>query len=145
MTKIFFYVFFYCKRNKRYAILYPFNYFVYRLILSYYGGFISLKTKLNGKLILPHGLHGVFISQDAEIGKNVTVFHQVTIGSIQTMDSKHPGAPIIGDNVIIGAGAKIIGGISIGNNVRIGANSVVVKDTPDNSVVIGVPGRIVKQ
>jgi len=116
----------------------------YKFINLVYGSTIPLKTRFAGIPILPHGFHGVFISQNAVIGKNVTIFHQVTIGSIQTEDSKHPGSPTIGNNVIIGVGAKILGGITIGNNVKIGANSVVVKDIPDNAVVVGVPGKIIK-
>lgn len=77
----------------------------------------------------PHGLYGIIVSHNAVIGKNVTIFHQVTIG-----EGKN-GAPIIGDNVLIGAGAKIIGNIRIGNNVKIGAGCVVTKDIPDNATV----------
>jgi len=85
---------------------------------------------------LPHGNFGVFISGDAIIGKNCTIFQQVTIGSNMLIDSKTMGAPTIGDNCIIGVGAKIIGKLSIGNNCRIGANCVVTKDIPDNCTVV---------
>lgn len=89
---------------------------------------------------LPHGLNGIIISHNAIIGKNATIFHQVTIG-----EGKN-GAPIIGDNVLIGAGAKIIGNIKIGNNVRIGAGCVVSCDIPDNcTVVLEKPRIIVKE
>ena len=83
---------------------------------------------------LPHGLNGIIISHNAVIGKNVRIFHQVTIG-----EGKN-GAPVIGNNVIIGAGSKIIGGVVIGNNVSIAAGCVVMQDIPDNSVVF--PGKI---
>ena len=76
------------------------------------------------------------MSGGAVIGSGCTIFHQVTIGSNLLEDTRHPGAPVIGDNVYIGAGAKIIGGIKIGNNVRIGANCVVVTDIPDNATVV---------
>lgn len=79
---------------------------------------------------LPHGLNGIIVSHNATIGKNATIFHQVTIGE------GRGGAPKIGDNVLIGAGVKIIGGIQIGNNVRIGAGCVVMQDIPDNTTVI---------
>ena len=79
---------------------------------------------------LPHGLNGIIISHNAIIGKNATIFHQVTIGE------GRGGAPKIGDNVLIGAGAKVIGGIQIGNNVRISAGCVVMQDIPDNTTVI---------
>jgi serine O-acetyltransferase len=79
---------------------------------------------------LPHGLYGIIISHNAVIGANCTIYHQVTIGE------GRGGAPTIGDNVLIGAGAKIIGGIHIGNNVKIGAGCVVTKDIPNNATVL---------
>src|SRR5699024_11656176 len=91
----------------------------------------------------PHGITGIFISQGAKIGKDAVIFQQVTIGSNTLKGSKSYGAPVIGDNCYIGAGAKIIGGIKIGDNVRIGANAVVVKDVPDNAVVVNQPGRVI--
>lgn len=78
----------------------------------------------------PHGLYGIIISGEAKIGKNCTIFHQVTIGT-----NGH-GVPIIGDNVLIGAGAKILGPIKVGNGSKIGANVVVTKNIPENSVVV---------
>ncbi len=91
----------------------------------------------------PHKFYGIFISNGAKIGKNCVIFHQVTIGSNNLTDSKNKGCPIIGDNVFIGAGAKIIGNVEVGNNCRIGANAVVVKDVPDNSIVVSQPSRII--
>lgn len=79
---------------------------------------------------LPHGLNGIIVSHNAIVGKNVRIFHQVTIGEGRN------GAPTIGDNVVFGAGAKLIGGIRIGNNVKIAAGSVIMQDIPDNAVVI---------
>ena len=87
---------------------------------------------------LPHGLNGIVISHNAKIGSNCTIFHQVTIGE------GNGGAPTIGNNVLIGAGAKIIGGIKIGDNVKIGAGCVVSKDVPDNSTVVSAPNRIIR-
>ena len=78
----------------------------------------------------------MFISGDAQIGKACVIFQQVTIGSNRTPGSKHWGAPIIGDNCYIGAGAKIIGNVKIGDNCRIGANAVVTKDVPSNSTIV---------
>lgn len=89
--------------------------------------------------ILPHGLNGIIISYYANIGANVVIRQQVTIA--QKDDNK---AATIGDNVVIGAGARIIGGVKIGNNVIIGANAVVTKDFPDNCVIAGVPAKIIK-
>ena len=90
--------------------------------------------------LLPHGIKGIFIHGTAKIGKNVTIQQQVTIGTRKTNKSA-----IIGNNVFIGAGAKILGDIHIGNNVNIGANAVVVNDVPNNCTVVGVPGRIIKR
>lgn len=78
----------------------------------------------------PHGLYGIIVSKNSNIGKNCTIFHQVTIGE------GVGGAPTIGNNCYIGAGAKIIGNVKIGNNVKIGANCIVVEDIPDNSTVV---------
>ena len=86
---------------------------------------------------LPHGIRGIYISHNAVIGKNCTIFHQVTIGEGKG------GAPRIGDNCYIGAGAKIIGNIAIGNNVKIGAGCVVFEDIPDNSTVVMQKPRII--
>ena len=94
---------------------------------------------------MPHGLYGVFISKDAVIGENCVIFHQVTIGSNSIEGSKHYGAPKIGNNVYIGAGAKIIGGITIGDNVNIGANCIVFSDIPSNSTVVMNAPRIIQK
>ena len=89
---------------------------------------------------LQHGLNGIIVSHYAHIGKDAWIAQQVTIG--QEIDENV--APTIGDNVIIGAGAKIIGNVRIGNNVTIGANAVVVNDIPDNCICGGIPARIIK-
>lgn len=104
---------------------------------------IGLETKFSGYPYFPHGICGIFISQGAKIGKNCTIFQQVTIGSNTLKDSSGYGAPQIGDNVYIGAGAKIIGNVKIGNNCRIGANCVVTKDVPDNATVVMEQPRII--
>ncbi len=91
---------------------------------------------------LPHGLNGIIISPDAHIGKNCTIFHQVTIGNDY---SKLENAPVIGDHVSIFPGAKIVGKVHVGNNCKIGANAVVVKDVPENSLVLVGEQRILSQ
>lgn len=88
---------------------------------------------------LQHGLNGIIVSHYASIGKNAWIAQQVTIG--QAIDKNV--APIIGDNVIIGAGAKIFGCVHIGNNVTIGANAVVTHDVPDNCFCAGVPAKVI--
>lgn len=111
--------------------------------LRSYNAYIPLSVKFSDKPSFPHDINGVFISKGAVIGKNCTIFHQVTIGSVTSKGSKHIGSPVIGDNVIIGAGAKVIGNVHIGNNVRIGANCVVTNDVPDNATVVLPSPRII--
>ena len=89
---------------------------------------------------IDHGM-GVVIGETAVIGQNVTLYHGVTLGGVSTENGKRH--PTIGDNVVIGTGAKVLGAITIGENSRIGANAVVVKEVPPNSVVVGVPGQVV--
>ena len=104
--------------------------------LEKWGADIGLNTVFANPPVFPHGFQGVFISEGARIGKDCVIFHQVTIGSNTLSDSDRRGAPIIGDHVYIGCGAKIIGNVRVGNHVRIGANCVVTKDVPDNATVV---------
>jgi len=89
---------------------------------------------------IDHGM-GVVIGETAEIGNHVTLYHGVTLGGTSLHKTKRH--PTIEDHVVIGAGAKVLGAITIGANSRIGANAVVVKSTPPDSVVVGVPGQVV--
>jgi len=91
---------------------------------------------------LDHGM-GVVIGETTEVGDNVTIYHGVTLGGVSW--SKEKRHPTIGNNVVIGAGAKILGNIKIGDNTTVGANSVVVTEVPPNSTVVGIPGRIVSK
>lgn len=115
----------------------------YENFLGQYGAWIGADSTFKGIPVFPHKFYGIFISNGAKIGKNCTIFQQVTIGSNNLQDSPHKGCPIIGDNVYIGAGAKIIGKCTVGNNVRIGANAVVVKDVPDNTIVVNQECRYI--
>lgn len=93
-------------------------------------------------LFIDHGM-GVVIGETAEVGDNVTIYHGVTLGGT----GKHKGKrhPTIGNNVIIGSGAKVLGPINIGDNVKIGANSVVLKDIEDDKTAVGIPAKVVKK
>jgi serine O-acetyltransferase len=91
-------------------------------------------------LFIDHGM-GVVIGETAEIGRNVTLYHGVTLGGVSLHKGKRH--PTLGDNVVVGAGAKVLGAITVGEESRIGANAVVVKDVPAESVVVGVPGQVV--
>jgi serine O-acetyltransferase len=90
---------------------------------------------------IDHGM-GVVIGETAEIGDHVTLFQGVTLGG--TGKERGKRHPTLGNHVVVGAGAKILGGIRIGDNVKIGANSVVLKSVPPNCTVIGVPARVIK-
>lgn len=92
---------------------------------------------------LPHGLNGIVIHEKARFGKNCTILHQVTFGG--SVCNGQPVAPVVGDNCLFGAGAKILGGVNIGNNVKVGANAVVTKDMPDNVTCVGIPAKIIKR
>lgn len=97
-------------------------------------------AEIGSEFFIDHGA-GVVIGETAEIGNNVTLYAGVVLGGTSLEQKKRH--PTIGNNVVIGTGAKLLGPIKIGDNVRIGANSVVVNDVPANSVVVGVPGRII--
>ncbi len=86
-------------------------------------------------LFIDHGV-GVVIGETAIIGNNVTIYHGVTLGGVKNINKKRH--PTIGNNVMIGCGAKILGDITIGNNVKIGANSVILHDVKDNCTKVGV-------
>lgn len=94
------------------------------------------------RLFIDHGT-GVVIGETAVIGDDVTIFHGVTLGSTgKELGKRHP---TIGNNVLIGAGAKILGNITIGDYSKIGANAVILKEVPPNSTVVGIPGKIVSK
>lgn len=132
----------YIKKNNLTKGIYTSYYYNY---FNKHGSYIGPNSSFKDVPCFPHGIFGVFISNNAEIGKNCIIFQQVTIGSDTLIDSKKLGSPIIGDNVYIGAGAKIIGKIRVGNNCRIGANAVVYEDVPENSVVVASKTRIIKK
>ncbi len=105
-------------------------------------------AKIGKNLFIDHGM-GVVIGETSEIGNDVTIYHAVTLGgsspSIDSERQRHEKRhPTIGDGVVIGSGAQIIGPIKIGNNARIAANAVVVKDVPENATMVGIPAKAVK-
>lgn len=122
-----------------------------RALIALYGAYqyesgasVAWNAAFAGRPCFPHGMKSIFISGGAVIGRNAVIFQQVTIGSNTLADSHGVGAPVIGDNCYIGAGAKVIGRVRVGDNVRIGANAVVYRDVPDNSVVLSGEQRIVE-
>lgn len=98
-------------------------------------------AKIGKRLFIDHG-HGVVIGETAEIGDDCTIYHGVTLGGNTLRKGKRH--PTLGNEVTVGAGAKIIGAIVLGDRVRVGANSVVTRDVPDDMVVVGIPGNLVR-
>lgn len=98
-------------------------------------------ARIGHRFFIDHGM-GVVIGETAEIGDDVLIYQGVTLGG--TGHERGKRHPTIGNHVVIGTGAKVLGGIHIGNNVKIGAGSVVVHSVPDDSTVVGIPGRIVR-
>ncbi|EGT3616838.1 serine O-acetyltransferase [Clostridium perfringens] len=124
--------------------LYRFKLFFLARLISQLGRFftgieIHPGAKIGKGLFIDHGM-GVVIGETAEIGDNVTIYHGVTLGG--TGKEKGKRHPTVGNNVIIGCGAKILGPISIGDGAKIGANSVVLKDVPKGKTAVGIPAVI---
>ncbi|MFS8630029.1 MAG: serine O-acetyltransferase [Bacillales bacterium] len=121
-------------------------YFLARLISQISRFFTGIEihpgAKIGRRFFIDHGM-GVVIGETCEIGDNVTIYQGVTLGG--TGKEKGKRHPTIKDNVLISAGAKVLGSITIGENSKIGGGSVVLKDVPPNSTVVGIPGRVVRQ
>lgn len=99
-------------------------------------------ARLGPRLFIDHGM-GVVIGETAEVGADVTIYHGVTLGGVSMSHGKRH--PTIRDHVVIGAGAKVLGAITVGEHCRIGANAVVVKDVEPEKVVVGVPGKVINR
>lgn len=114
-------------------------------VISHIGRFLTgievhPGAKIGSGFFIDHG-SGVVIGETSEIGDDVSLYQGVTLGGTSRQKTKRH--PTLGDNVVVGAGAKLIGAITIGDNVKIGAGSVVVTSVPSNATVVGVPGRVV--
>ena len=96
---------------------------------------------LGAGILIDHGM-GVVIGETAELGDRITIYQGTTLGG--TGKEKGKRHPTVGNNVVIGAGSKVLGNIKIGSNSKIGANSVVINDVPEGATVVGIPGRVVK-
>lgn len=129
---------FFYRLVKKKTILSPIYFLIERHLKNKYLVYISKHAKIGTGFCLPH-CFSIIIS-DCVIGNDVTVLQQVTIGS--SRGGNRSGCPNIGNNVFVGAGAKIIGAVTIGDNVVIGANAVITKDIPSGSVVGGIPAKI---
>lgn len=135
-------------------ILHRVSHWIYRLDIPFLPRFISyLNRFLTGieihpgavigkRVFINHGV-GIVIGETAIVGDGTTIYQGVTLGGTGKATGKRH--PTLGENVVVEAGAKVLGNIQIGNNVRIGAGSVVLRDVPDNCVVMGIPGRVIYQ
>lgn len=99
-------------------------------------------ARIGRRFFIDHGM-GVVVGETAEIGDDCTVYHGVTLGGTTWRKGKRH--PTLGNDVVVGAGAKVLGPITIGNGARIGSNAVVVKDVPEGATVVGIPGRVVQR
>ncbi|MCX8084207.1 MAG: serine O-acetyltransferase [Calditerrivibrio sp.] len=99
-------------------------------------------AKIGKRFFIDHGM-GVVIGETAEIGDDVTIYHGVTLGGVSLNKGKRH--PTIGNGVVIGSGAKVLGPFKVGDGAKIGSNSVVIKEVPENATVVGIPGRVVAE
>ncbi|MBE8714123.1 serine O-acetyltransferase [Sphingobacterium hungaricum] len=126
------------KYSLRWSMAFPF----YRHYFIKYGIQIPTSVKIGRGLLLPH-FGGIVINSKSKIGNNCNILQNVTLGN--SKGGKKAGSPTIGDNVYIGPGAVIVGGIFVGNNVLIAGNAFVNFDVPDNSIVLGNPAQIIRK
>ena len=105
-----------------------------------HNSYIPYTAEIGDETVFAYGGIGVVLHSKAVIGKNCMIGQNITIGG----RTGHGSAPVIGDNVYIAAGSRVLGGIKIGNDVIIGANAVVIKDVADGCVVAGVPAKVIK-
>ena len=143
-----------CYSGVQAVIIYRFTHLLWRYKLYWLARFISRLTRwitgieihpgavIGRRFFIDHGM-GVVIGETAEIGDDCMMYHGVTLGG--TSWDKVKRHPTLKDGVIIGAGAKILGPITLGKNVRVGSNSVVVRSIDDNCTVVGIPGRVLKK
>lgn len=119
-------------------------FFIARLISQLSRFFTGIEihpgAKIGKGLVIDHGM-GVVIGETAEVGDNVLIYHGVTLGG--TGKDKGKRHPTVGNNVVIGSGAKILGPIKIGDNAKIGANAVVLKEVPEGATAVGIPAKII--
>lgn len=127
--------YFYFNKNKN--KIFKFNFYLARIFMKTFinkNNHIPLETIIKEGIKFPHFI-GIIISGHAKIGSNCTILHGVTIGTDDFKDSLK--APVIGNNVFLGAGCKIIGNVKIGDNTKVGANAVITKNVPENCTVVG--------
>jgi serine O-acetyltransferase len=133
-----------CRYAESHRILKATVYLFARLILRRYtykfGISVPFRAEIGSGFYIGH-FGGIVVHPKCRIGKNCNLSQGVTLG--QANRGRNKGYPVIGDNVYLGPGAKIVGAVTVGNNAAIGANAVVTRDVPDNAVVVGVPGKVI--
>ena len=121
------------------------HFFLARMVSQWGRGFTGIEihpgAKIGDGLFIDHG-SGVVIGETAEIGENCTIYHQVTLGGTGKDHGKRH--PTLGDNVLVGAGAKVLGPFTVGDNARVAAGAVVLNAVPPNATAVGVPARVVR-
>ncbi len=143
-----------CYSGVQAMVFYRLSHWFWQVKLKWFARFISMlarwltgieihpAAKIGRRFFIDHGM-GVVIGETAEIGNDCTLYHGVTLGGTSWQKGKRH--PSLGNNVVIGAGAKVLGPIVLGDNVRVGSNSVVVKSVESNKTVVGVPARVLKE
>lgn len=121
-----------------------FSFFVEYFIRVFFGSDISCRAKIGPGLCIMHG-HDIVIGADVVMGANCKIFNGVTFGNRDLSKTSKGSQPTLGNNVVICTGAKILGPIFLGDNVLVGANSVVIKSFPNDTVVVGVPGKALER
>lgn len=133
-----------CAYTKQHALLKYLLFPIARFILNHYiykyGIDIPYRTRIGSGFYIGH-FGGIFVNGNAVIGKNCNISPGVVLG--ESNRGKYKGYPVIGDNVYIGPGAKVIGCVKVGHRVAVGANCVVTKDVPDDAVIVGIPGKVI--
>ena len=129
------------KKGVAYRLAYAVTALLHRHYQYRTGIQIPIRTRIGGGMKISH-YSGIVINADAVIGDNLQIYQGVTVGSSY---GRNGGIPVIGDNVILCAGCKVVGRVRIGNNVVVGANAVVTRDVPDGCVVAGVPAKVISQ
>lgn len=132
---------------RKFVVRFPIFRYLYYNYLKMHSADIPLTAQFKGPVLFPHGIYGCFFSINCEIGSGCTIFHHVTIGSNFEKKFSEPekwGSPKIGNNVFIGAGAKIIGPVTIGDGAKIGAGCIVFQDIPAGATCVMQKPRLLK-
>ena len=129
-------------RRRALKPMHPFSKFLYKCYVEKHQSYVPLYCDLADDVYFPH-FTGIHIAGDVKVGRGCTIYQNVTLGSNYIQGTKRAGAPAIGDNVLLGAGVRIVGGVKVGNNVKVGAGCVVVDDVPEGATVVMEKPRVI--